>query len=133
MISGRDARGPRCCAFPFEAKRGETKIGMLHCDSRLIDPCYSSLVVAPAVPTSHAIMRCVQLTGINQLSIADVPEPQPAEGEMLVRIRAAALNHRDVWIKSGQYAGLKWPCIPGSDGAGEVVAVGAGVDSSWRG
>jgi zinc-binding alcohol dehydrogenase/oxidoreductase len=41
------------------------------------------------------------------------------------------LNHRDVWIKSGQYAGLKWPCIPGSDGAGEVIAVGAGVDSSW--
>src|SRR5687768_6378365 len=78
-------------------------------------------------------MRCVQLTGINQLSIAEAREPQTSEGEMLVRIRAAALNHRDVWIKSGQYAGLKWPCIPGSDGAGEVVAVGAGVDPSWRG
>ena len=48
-------------------------------------------------------------------------------------IRAAALNHRDVWIKAGQYAGLKWPCIPGSDGAGTVIDCGEGVDSSWRG
>jgi zinc-binding alcohol dehydrogenase/oxidoreductase len=78
-------------------------------------------------------MHCVQLTGINQLSIAEVPDPQPAEGEVLIRLRAAALNHRDVWIKSGQYAGLKWPCIPGSDGAGEVLGVGGGVDPSWRG
>jgi len=44
-----------------------------------------------------------------------------------VAIRAAALNHRDVWIKRGEYAGLKWPCIPGSDGAGVVEAVGEGV------
>ena len=48
-------------------------------------------------------------------------------------LRAAALNHRDVWIKTGQYAGLKWPCIPGSDGAGVVAEVGVGVDRSWIG
>lgn len=45
----------------------------------------------------------------------------------MVAIRAAALNHRDVWIKSGQYAGLKWPCIPGSDGAGTVSGNGREV------
>ncbi|MGH7946411.1 MAG: zinc-binding dehydrogenase [Opitutaceae bacterium] len=78
-------------------------------------------------------MHCVQLTAVNQLSVADVPAPQAGAGDVLVAVRAAALNHRDVWIKSGQYAGLKWPCIPGSDGAGEVIAVGDGVDSSWRG
>jgi NADPH:quinone reductase-like Zn-dependent oxidoreductase len=78
-------------------------------------------------------MRAVQLTGINQLAIAEVPEPQPGPDELLVAVRAAALNHRDVWIKSGQYAGLKWPCIPGSDGAGEVISVGRGVDPGWEG
>ncbi|MDB6127382.1 MAG: Alcohol dehydrogenase zinc-binding domain protein [Verrucomicrobia bacterium] len=78
-------------------------------------------------------MRAVQLTAVNQLKIADVPNPKAAAGEALVSIRAAALNHRDVWIKLGQYAGLKWPCIPGSDGAGVVTAVGEGVDRAWVG
>lgn len=78
-------------------------------------------------------MRAIQLTAINALKIAVVPDPQPAAGEVTVSIHAAALNHRDVWIKLGQYAGLKWPCIPGSDGAGVVTAVGAGVDAAWLG
>ncbi len=78
-------------------------------------------------------MRAVQLFAVNQLAVVEVPDPQPAPGEAVVTVRAAALNHRDVWIKSGQYAGLKWPCLPGSDGAGVVAEVGAGVDPSWRG
>jgi zinc-binding alcohol dehydrogenase/oxidoreductase len=78
-------------------------------------------------------MRAVQLAAVHQLAVVDMPDPAPAAGEVVVAIRAAALNHRDVWIKAGQYAGLKWPCIPGSDGAGVVEAVGAGVDSAWRG
>ena len=78
-------------------------------------------------------MRAVQLNGVNQLAIVEVPDPQPGVDEVLVAVRAAALNHRDVWIKTGQYAGLKWPCIPGSDGAGEVIAVGSGVDPAWSG
>jgi zinc-binding alcohol dehydrogenase/oxidoreductase len=78
-------------------------------------------------------MRAVQLNGINQLSIAEVADPVPAAGEVIVALRAAALNHRDVWIKQGQYAGLAWPCIPGSDGAGVVCAAGPGVDPKWLG
>ena len=78
-------------------------------------------------------MRAVQLTAVNRLEVAEVADPEPKPGEALVRIRAAALNHRDVWIKLGQYAGLKWPCIPGSDGAGVVVAAGRGVDPGWLG
>jgi len=54
-------------------------------------------------------------------------------GEVRVRLKAAALNHRDVWIKLGQYAGLKFPAQPGSDGAGVVESVGAGVDATWAG
>jgi NADPH:quinone reductase-like Zn-dependent oxidoreductase len=78
-------------------------------------------------------MRAVRITAVNRLEIAEVADPEPAAGEALVRLRAAALNHRDVWIKVGQYAGLKWPCTPGSDGAGVVVAAGAGVDPAWLG
>ena len=57
--------------------------------------------------------------------------PQAGPGEVLIHLRAAALNHRDVWIKAGQYAGLKFPVVPGSDGAGVVADVGPGVDRSW--
>lgn len=78
-------------------------------------------------------MQALQLRAANQLAIAEVPDPQPAAGEAVVTLRAAALNHRDVWIKTGAYAGLKWPCIPGSDGAGVVESVGAGADASWVG
>lgn len=78
-------------------------------------------------------MRAVQLTDVNQLTVTNVPTPAVPSGEVLVQLKAAALNHRDVWIKLGQYAGLKWPCIPGSDGAGIVVQVGEGVEASWVG
>ena len=46
----------------------------------------------------------------------------------MIQLHAAALNHRDLWIKQGQYAGLKFPIIPGSDGAGVIVELGAGVE-----
>lgn len=62
-----------------------------------------------------------------------VAKPHAAPGEAVVRLRAAALNHRDVWIKQGAYAGLRFPVIPGSDGAGVVTEVGPGVDESWVG
>jgi zinc-binding alcohol dehydrogenase/oxidoreductase len=78
-------------------------------------------------------MRALQLSAVNQLAVAEVAEPQAGPGEALVALQAAALNHRDVWIKTGQYAGLKWPCIPGSDGAGIVTAVGPGADTTWVG
>ncbi|HVU23277.1 MAG TPA: zinc-binding dehydrogenase [Opitutus sp.] len=78
-------------------------------------------------------MRAVQISAVNRLEVAEVADAEPKPGEALVRVRAAALNHRDVWIKLGQYAGLKWPCTPGSDGAGVVVAAGAGVDPAWLG
>ncbi|WP_414660091.1 zinc-binding dehydrogenase [Horticoccus sp. 23ND18S-11] len=78
-------------------------------------------------------MRAVQFPALNQWSVVDVPDPTPAPGEVIVALRAAALNHRDVWIKAGQYAGVTFPCIPGSDGAGEVIAVGDTVDPAWLG
>lgn len=63
--------------------------------------------------------------------VKEVPKPQLGEGEVLVQIKAAALNRRDYWITIGQYAGIKYPSILGSDGAGIVTEVGPAVDASW--
>ena len=52
---------------------------------------------------------------------------------MLISLKAAALNHRDVWIRTGRYAGIKLPIILGSDGAGEIVEAGSGVDRALLG
>ena len=76
-------------------------------------------------------MKAVYLTAIQQLTIVEQPAPEPLAGEARVRLKAAALNHRDLWIKQGQYAGLKFPSQPGSDGAGVVEAVGTGVGADW--
>ncbi|MDO8366263.1 MAG: zinc-binding dehydrogenase [Saprospiraceae bacterium] len=51
--------------------------------------------------------------------LAEVPAPTPSKNEAVVNIRAAALNHRDLFIAQGLYAGIRIPCILGSDGAGE--------------
>lgn len=81
-------------------------------------------------------MRAIVLTAVgdpDNLRLEKRPDLVPAAGEAVVRLRAAALNRRDVWIRKGQYAGIKVPIILGSDGAGEVLDVGAGVDLSWKG
>jgi len=78
-------------------------------------------------------VRALQLTAPNRIDWTDCADPVPAPGEVVVGLVAAALNHRDVWIKAGQYAGIRYPIVPGSDGAGIVQGLGAGVDSSWRG
>lgn len=64
--------------------------------------------------------------------VEHAPDPEPGAGEAVVRLRAAALNHRDVFIRTGKYAGIKLPVILGSDGAGEVVDTGPGGEA-WRG
>lgn len=56
----------------------------------------------------------------------DWPEPRPGAGEVLVRVRACALNHRDVWVRRGLRE-KRLPHILGTDIAGEVAAVGSGV------
>ncbi|MEN2993084.1 MAG: zinc-binding dehydrogenase [Bacteroidia bacterium] len=63
----------------------------------------------------------------------EVDLPKLPEGWARVRLLAAALNRRDLWITLGLYPGIQYPAILGSDGCGEVVAVGAGVSSDWLG
>jgi len=79
-------------------------------------------------------MKAAVLDGVGQpLVMKTVAEPVPAPGWAAVRLQAAALNHRDLWIQQGRYAGLKFPIILGSDGAGTVQAVGADADRAWVG
>lgn len=57
----------------------------------------------------------------------------PSPGQAIVRLKNAALNRRDYWITQGMYPGIQTPVILGSDGAGEVIQTGEGVDSNWIG
>jgi zinc-binding alcohol dehydrogenase/oxidoreductase len=68
-----------------------------------------------------------------EIRIREVPDPQPPPGGVVVRLRAASVNRRDAWICKGLYAKIQLPCVLGSDGAGEVIAAGAGVDPAWVG
>ena len=64
--------------------------------------------------------------GIDHLTLGERPVPQPGDGEVLVRLKAASLNFRDFDVVGGARA-VSLPLIPVSDGAGEVVAVGRNV------
>ena len=60
------------------------------------------------------------------LEFLDWPEPQPGPGDVLVRVRACALNRRDIWVRRGLRE-KRLPHILGTDIAGEVAALGPGV------
>jgi len=66
--------------------------------------------------------------GIDKLELATLPDPQPRRGEVLVRVHAVSMNYRDLMVVQGRYnPKMHLPRIPGSDGAGEVIAVGEDV------
>jgi NADPH:quinone reductase-like Zn-dependent oxidoreductase len=66
--------------------------------------------------------------GPEVLQYVDVPDPEPGSGEVLVRVRACALNHLDLWVRRGlPSVAVPLPRIPGSDVAGEVAKVGSEV------
>lgn len=77
-------------------------------------------------------MRVFQIEGgwgMDHLVLSSRPDPRPGAGEVLLRMKAASLNYRDLVVPDrgyGQYTGTL-PLIPISDGVGEVVEVGAGV------
>src|ERR687895_189766 len=72
-----------------------------------------------------------ELEGPESLSYEDVQDPEPGSGEIVVRLRNAALNRRDVFVTRGMYPGAKpdaLPVILCSDGSGEVAAKGDGAE-----
>ena len=75
-------------------------------------------------------MKAVELRpahGGGTLSIASRPVPKPGRGEVLVRVRAASLNFRDLLVADHMYGALPETVVPLSDGAGEIAALGEGV------
>jgi NADPH:quinone reductase-like Zn-dependent oxidoreductase len=68
-------------------------------------------------------VRIHQFGGPEVLTYEDAPDPQLRNDQVLVRVRACALNHLDIWVRKG-LPGVKLPHILGSDVAGEVVEVG---------
>jgi NADPH2:quinone reductase len=74
-------------------------------------------------------IRVHEFGGPEVLHLEDVPEPRPAAGQVLVRVRAAGVNPVDTYIRGGAHAVKpQLPYTPGLDAAGEVEAVGEGVE-----
>jgi NADPH:quinone reductase-like Zn-dependent oxidoreductase len=79
-------------------------------------------------------MKAAVLKGIHEaFQLQDFDKPIIGEDEVLIALQHAALNHRDVWIQKGQYAGLVFPIICGSDGCGIVQEIGKNVSDFWLG
>jgi NADPH:quinone reductase-like Zn-dependent oxidoreductase len=66
--------------------------------------------------------------GPDVLQFIDVPDPEPHPNEVLVRVRACALNHLDLWVRGGlPNVPIPLPHIPGSDVAGEIAKISSEV------
>jgi NADPH:quinone reductase-like Zn-dependent oxidoreductase len=72
-------------------------------------------------------VRLTELGGPEKLHVEDIPTPEPGPGQILVRIKRAAFNRRDVFITQNLYPGIVLPRTLGSDGCGEIAALGEGV------
>lgn len=68
--------------------------------------------------------------GPEVLRIEEVERPAPGDGEALVRVEAAALNHLDLWVRRGLPEPIPLPHVGGADVAGEVVELGPGADAA---
>ncbi|EKM55116.1 uncharacterized protein PHACADRAFT_195141 [Phanerochaete carnosa HHB-10118-sp] len=76
--------------------------------------CTKALVVKPSPPGRKPLYHDAVLE--------DQPNPQLNPGELLVKVSAAAFNHRDLWIRKGQYPVIAFGSTFGADGAGTVIA-----------
>src|SRR3954468_42535 len=75
-------------------------------------------------------MRALTLVAVRKIELLDVPEtPAPGADEVQIRIKAIGLNHLDVWGWRGMaFAKRKLPLVVGVEAAGEIAAVGEGVE-----
>lgn len=76
-------------------------------------------------------MKALLLKEDKSLSLTEWPKPKLTAGNVLVKLKASALNHREIWIQKGLYPGMTLPCILGADAAGTVAEIGEQVDAQW--
>ena len=69
----------------------------------------------------------------SKIQLVEIPKPICQPNEVLIRIKAAALNHRDEWCRKGLYPNIQDGIVLGSDGAGIVEEVGTEVDRALLG
>src|SRR5579863_9648274 len=87
--------------------------------------------MAETVPTAMTVIEISQPGGPEVLKPVQRPVPQPAEGEILIRVRAAGVNRPDLMQRQGNYPPPPGASdIPGLEVAGTVAALGAGV-TGW--
>ena len=72
-------------------------------------------------------IRIHRVGGPEVMELEDVPDPQPGEGQAVVRVEAAGVNYVDVYFRTGLYKAPALPFTPGQEAAGTVVATGPGV------
>lgn len=77
-------------------------------------------------------MKALYLTAVKQpFELRELPDPVTGPGQVRIKVEHAALNHRDLWIQLGQYAGGKQDLVLGSDLCGTIDTVGEGV-TNWQ-
>ncbi|WP_214805712.1 MULTISPECIES: zinc-binding dehydrogenase [unclassified Exiguobacterium] len=91
-------------------------------------------------------MKAVEVRGygdVDQLAVVERPIPEPGPGEVLVQVKACAINNTEIWMREGAYGtdaksgwkpeGVQFPRVPGSDISGRIVKVGTGVEETQIG
>jgi NADPH:quinone reductase-like Zn-dependent oxidoreductase len=81
-------------------------------------------------------VRCYEIQktfDLDALTLVERADPEPGPGQVLIRVKAASLNYRDLLMVQGAYPKQTLPLVPLSDGAGEVLACGPGVTRAKAG
>jgi NADPH2:quinone reductase len=87
---------------------------------------------SPAYVTCMKAIRVESTGGPEVMKLADVPDPRPQPGQVVVRLGAIGVNFIDIYRRAGLYP-VKLPHIPGLEGAGTVEAIGEGVSGLKEG
>ena len=77
-------------------------------------------------------MRAARWLAPGKLEVADVPDPTPGRGELVVRVGACGICGTDVHIADGEFPPTPYPIIPGHEFAGRVVAIGPAAPGGWQ-
>lgn len=77
-------------------------------------------------------MKAFVISEAGKIEFTEKEQASPQKGEVLIQIKAVALNHRDQYIREGKYPGIVYGTTLGSDACGKVVQLGEGVKKEWQ-